>query len=49
MWVYEKKLQFPVKIKRTDPATAKLIMAQLGGPYCIWYLYVKCRVLVAFS
>lgn len=32
MWVYEKKLQFPVKIKRTDPATAKLIMAQLGGP-----------------
>ena len=32
MWVYEKKLQFPVKIKRTDPATAKLIMAQIGGP-----------------
>ena len=32
MWVYEKKLQFPVNIKKTDPALAKLIMTQLGGP-----------------
>ena len=32
MWDYEKKLQYPVKIKNPDPATAKLILTQLGGP-----------------
>ena len=32
MWGYEKKLQYPVKIKNPDPATAKLILTQLGGP-----------------
>ena len=32
MWIYEKKLEFPVKIGKTDPATAQLIMSQLGGP-----------------
>ena len=32
MWTYDKKLQYPVKIARTNPATAKVIMAQLGGP-----------------
>jgi spore coat protein JC len=31
MWVYEKKLQFPVNIKNPDPKLAKIIMAQLGG------------------
>lgn len=32
MWIYEKKLQRPVKIARTDPAMAKIIITQLGGP-----------------
>ena len=32
MWIYEKKLQFPVNIKTPNPALAKLIMTQLGGP-----------------
>ena len=32
MWSYEKKLQHPVKIKNSDPAMAKIIIAQLGGP-----------------
>ena len=32
MWIYEKKLQFPVKIKTPDPAAAKIIISQLGGP-----------------
>lgn len=32
MWIYEKKLQHPVKIARTDPALAKIIITQLGGP-----------------
>ena len=32
MWSYEKKLQYPVKIKCPNPAAAKVIIAQLGGP-----------------
>ncbi len=32
MWIYEKTLQYPVKITKPDPATAKLIITQLGGP-----------------
>lgn len=32
MWTYEKKLQYPVKIKTPNPAMAKLIITQLGGP-----------------
>ena len=33
MWIYEKKLQYPVKIKNPDPALAKIIISQLGGPH----------------
>ncbi len=32
MWAYEKRLQFPVKIKNTCPKTAQLIISQYGGP-----------------
>ena len=32
MWIYEKKLQFPVKIKNPNPTYAKIIISQLGGP-----------------
>lgn len=32
MWAYEKKLQYPVKIKNPNPMYAKLIISQLGGP-----------------
>lgn len=32
MWVYEKKLQFPVKIKNPDAHAASVIISQLGGP-----------------
>ena len=32
MFVYEKKLQYPVKIKNTNPALAKFIISQYGGP-----------------
>lgn len=32
MWQYSKKLQYPVKIKNPDPAMAKLILTQFGGP-----------------
>lgn len=32
MFVYEKKLQYPVKIKCPNPRLAKYIMSQYGGP-----------------
>ena len=32
MWIYEKRLQYPVKITRTCPKTAQLIISQYGGP-----------------
>ncbi len=32
MWAYEKKLQYPVNIKQTNPALAKIIITQYGGP-----------------
>ncbi|MBS5794224.1 MAG: manganese catalase family protein, partial [Clostridiales bacterium] len=31
MWIYEKKLEFPVKIKNKNPQLAKLILTQYGG------------------
>ena len=31
MWIYEKKLEFPVKICKKDPDLAKLILEQYGG------------------
>ena len=31
MWIFEKKMEFPVKIKNTNPALAKLIITQYGG------------------
>ena len=32
MWIYEKKLQYPVKIKNPNLRLAQVIMSQLGGP-----------------
>ncbi len=32
MWIYEKKLQFPVKIKNPNPKMAQVILSQYGGP-----------------
>lgn len=32
MWSYDKKLQYPVKIKNPNPAMARIVMTQLGGP-----------------
>ena len=32
MWIYEKKLEFPVHIKETNPKLAQLIISQYGGP-----------------
>ena len=32
MWLYDKKLQYPVKIKNPNPKYAQIIISQLGGP-----------------
>jgi len=32
MWIYEKKLQFPIDIKSKDLRLAKTLIAQYGGP-----------------
>ncbi|MBE6696824.1 MAG: manganese catalase family protein, partial [Ruminococcaceae bacterium] len=32
MWIYEKKLQYPVKIKNPNAKYAQIIISQLGGP-----------------
>lgn len=35
MFVYQKKLQYPVRIKNTNPKLAALIISQYGGPECV--------------
>lgn len=32
MWTYDRKLQYPINIKNTNPAMAKFIISQYGGP-----------------
>ena len=32
MWIYEKRLQYPVKITQTNPKLAQVIISQFGGP-----------------
>lgn len=32
MWKYEKKLQYPINITRTNPQMAQVIISQFGGP-----------------
>ncbi|GAA4716153.1 hypothetical protein GCM10023228_23120 [Brevibacillus fulvus] len=32
MWIYEKKLEIPVRVSRPDPQMAKFLITQYGGP-----------------
>lgn len=32
MWLYQKKLEYPVRIKNCNPRLAKFIISQYGGP-----------------
>lgn len=34
MFVYEKKLQYPVRVKNCNPRLASVIISQYGGPNC---------------
>jgi spore coat protein JC len=33
MWVYEKKLQYPIRVRQPNPRLAKNVITQYGGPY----------------
>lgn len=33
MFVYEKKLLYPIKVKNRNPKLASIIMSQYGGPH----------------
>ena len=33
MFIYEKRLQYPIRIKNTNPRLAKMIISQYGGPH----------------
>jgi spore coat protein JC len=37
MWIYEKKLEYPVRVAGTDLRMAKFLLAQYGGPYFLFY------------
>ena len=39
MWIYEKRLEFPVNIKEPNARLAKFIMSQYGGAYAVWYSF----------
>lgn len=39
MFVYEKRLQYPVRIKQTNPQLAKIIITQYGGAYSKSYVF----------
>ncbi len=32
MWIYDRKLQYPVRIRRPNARMASIIISQLGGP-----------------
>ena len=32
MWYYDKKTQYPIRIKNASPRMAKYIISQYGGP-----------------
>lgn len=40
MWSYEKKLQYPVNIKNTNPKLAQIIISQYGGVYTRSYNFI---------
>lgn len=50
MWIYEKKLEYPVKIKTCNPKLAKYIITQYGGPeYRLFLWYVQSHLFIRIS
>ncbi len=49
MWTYERRLEYPIKIKNPNPAMAKFIISQYGGPHgelgaSLRYLSQRCSM-----
>lgn len=49
MWTYERRLEYPVRIKNPNPALAKFIISQYGGPHgelgaSLRYLSQRCTM-----
>lgn len=42
MFEYKKFLEYPIKIKKTDPRLANVIITQYGGAYCKSSTVKKC-------
>lgn len=38
MWVYQKKLEYPVRVSGPNPKLAKVIITQYGGPDLLFYM-----------
>lgn len=50
MWIYEKKLEFPIKIKKPDARLAKIMLEQYGGPYSMGiYVHTLIPYLETFA
>lgn len=44
MFVYEKRLQYPIRIKQTNPKLAKIIITQYGGAYFKCYKKIPADI-----
>ena len=49
MWNYERRVEYPIKIKNPNPALAKFIISQYGGPHgelgaSLRYLSQRCSM-----
>lgn len=45
MWNYEKRLQYPIKITKSDPQMASVIISQFGGLYSSTHVRGKSRII----
>lgn len=44
MWVYEKKLEIPVRVSIPDVRMAARLITQYGGPDFMVFHFVLCRL-----
>ncbi len=49
MWIYEKKLEFPVKITKPDARLAKIMVEQYGGAYSQTVSYIFTDMCLSIS
>lgn len=52
MWIYEKRLQYPINIKKPNAQLAKVIITQYGGLSRVgkmWTTFIYIQQLLAFQ